>query len=754
MTTQLLQTLNQAREKFTSTDAEPLPLVISTRADLDVTLETVYGEIPEDLYGHVFVNTSSGTVNDALPYPKEHSDGSYNQEYGSPLLGSGGYLFRFDMNEKGKVKFKGRLIKSPTYYADEALKYGSIPKLEHLAKGFKSLGISRLSFLYGFGEQLATAVMPVKFAHDGVERILVTADLGRPYEIDPQTLKVITPIGKLNEYEPTMAKNFWIFPAIEGTAHPSYDPVTQEFFNVNYSKALASDMQFGGVLEFLQKDADAAEKWFEKMITRAEKLQTVNKILRFFYGVIHQLQSFFQRKVEGTKHLKNWFETMLQKDTQPTKEGLLPENEVFVMKFNGEGQIKKWRMVDGEGKNVKISQCIHQTAITEEYFLLIDAAFKTTPDVILFNNPFPHNPRIDTWVRKMTTRPQEPFTNLYIIQRSDLKDGVENVVAKMVTIKPEFVHFSANYIHPKNELTIFTAHNSAACLAEWIRPYDKLKATGETIEAGTQGEMSLGEMDIGSFGKIVIDIQNDKATINEAQTKIESSMGEPIYAHEGGDKGKHTWGVGIYTYRDMISAQKPVNEIKNMYFQFFGLEARRLTEFIYDLYEQYPNRKVSAEEMLKNTIEGVPAQLARLNTETMDIEDYFLFKKGYNLRSLQFIPCQESTPDLDPSLDGYILCVMINEEQIHGKTTFLREFWIFDAADLEKGPVCVLSHPKILYAFTLHSVWVESLTSQPPAYQVNIKEDYTEKLETLSLLQNKKALEAFLEKNVFPHFHS
>ena len=49
------------------------PLISSTRDPLDLELKVIYGELPDDITGHVFINSSSGSVNSPYPYPEKKS---------------------------------------------------------------------------------------------------------------------------------------------------------------------------------------------------------------------------------------------------------------------------------------------------------------------------------------------------------------------------------------------------------------------------------------------------------------------------------------------------------------------------------------------------------------------------------------------------------------------------------------------------------------------------------------------------------
>jgi hypothetical protein len=239
----------------------------------------------------------------------------------------------------------------------------------------------------------------------------------------------------------------------------------------------------------------------------------------------------------------------------------------------------------------------------------------------------------------------------------------------------------------------------------------------------------------------VIDGKTGELVDNQSHLLHETGNLDKI--HE--DMGPHTWGIGIYTYKDIISGEKPVEEITDIYFQCYGLEYRRLTNFIFELYKKYANRIIPAEEVKRLCEIQIPNQLTRLNTQTFKLEDYYQFPQGYEIRSLQFTP-RKTSNGKRPGTDGYITVLMINEDG----DNFFRELWIFDAARLKEGPVCILTHPELNYAFTLHSVWTSDLESNPDdGYRVDMIEDYTNMINKIWL--GKKKVKSFFEEKVFPH---
>jgi carotenoid cleavage dioxygenase-like enzyme len=107
--------------------------------------------------------------------------------------------------------------------------------------------ISRATFpavvsILGSSEIANTAIVKLeKVAEDKkVEetRLILTADAGRYWEVDPVSLDTLTPIGYFDQHIISVPLLF--FPVLENTAHPFYDKNTQEFFTCELRLKLAS----------------------------------------------------------------------------------------------------------------------------------------------------------------------------------------------------------------------------------------------------------------------------------------------------------------------------------------------------------------------------------------------------------------------------------------------------------------------------------------------------------------------------------
>lgn len=419
---------------------------------MDIELLVKEGQIPTDIYGHVFVNSSVGSVNsNGLPYPKTTPSGKANSEYGSPILNGDSMVFRFDFDKTGKVTLKSRLLKPPSYYADLASKQGTA---RHKKYGFSNMGISRISFELGASNLLSTALTPFKTKNEDCIRMLATSDLGRPFEIDINTLKVITPIGTNEQWQ---AKNVpfidWVFPIHQTSAHPSFDPITKELFTVNYVKGSKNTASLIRIGEGLIQKRNAIKNHFKHAVLRANEVSK-NEIYSYFTK-LHSKADYNQSKINQDEEIsfvtktstwiKNRFKnlTNLKTTTEPI---------LYLMKWEGDEAIHIWKLTQENGTPINILQCMHQTSLSRDYILLIDASFKVGLDVLM-NNPFPQNPNFNKILRELVASKQFPYTKMYIVRRQDLTEDTDVVKVKQFHIPIETIHFTTNYENPNGQVT-------------------------------------------------------------------------------------------------------------------------------------------------------------------------------------------------------------------------------------------------------------------------------------------------------------
>ncbi len=720
-------------------------LLSSTRESLDVELVVKEGKIPDDLSGFVFINSGAGTVNSGgLPYEDKLPDGSYNQEFGSPVINGDGYMFRFDLTQSGKVILKTRLLKPPCFYADIA----SSPYLNgkdspYASISFKNRGLARMSMKLGTRNQLNTAITPFKQPGDAQSRLLATFDAGRPFEFNPDTLNLTTPIGKNKFWRagtPPFLHN--PFPMVLTSAHPVFDPETDEVFSVNFTKTTKALLSATEIFDLIFEDEEHLERRIEEKIEHWQQIEskkeTIEKVNDFFYEEA-------ESQLKKPWNLWSWLQGIYWKFIGSKFSN---EDAVYLVKWKGESEPQAIKIVNENGEPIEIQHNMHQIGFTKDYILLADTNFKFTLDVML-NNPFPNNRKIDSFLRELLDGAQNDYSALYIIPRDKLSGGKAAVKAHKVILPLETVHFSADYDNPNGVITIHTAHNCCACPAEWIRYYDKCKLDGAPIDAERVGLIAVGEMDIGKIGKVIIDVKN--RDVLEQKSK---------FLHLTGDLGKedpgpHTWGVGLYTYRDMLSPDKNVGKIDHVFWQAYGLSDKMLTDFMYRLYDSPDrNRIYTGEQMLEFTKKGAPFILQTVETSNMTVIDHYSFPKNTMMWSLQFVPSNVENDKIPTSLNGYILCTVIGEVQNSSNlSSYFSEIWIFNAHSLKEGPVVKLHHDQLQFAFTIHSVWVnEAADVSVPSYKIDIKKDYNEQVQKIRGRRLRRKVQTMMNDKVYPHF--
>jgi hypothetical protein len=87
--------------------------------------------------------------------------------------------------------------------------------------------------------------------------------------------------------------------------------------------------------------------------------------------------------------------------------------------------------------------------------------------------------------------------------------------------------------------------------------------------------------------------------------------------------------------------------------------------------------------------------LIRFDHARFEIMDSFEFPRGSLAGAVQWLPG-------GPKGAGYLLVAVASHNQ--------RDLSIFDAAAINRGPLCVLGHSELVFGLTLHTAWLSCLT--------------------------------------------
>jgi hypothetical protein len=771
-----LAIMSASREEFYGQTPEhrPLPLTVKVRQADGSYIE---GNLSEDIQGHVLILGPVGTVV-SPPAPREpgvppdpadlHT--VLPTENGWTLLFNGdGMLYRLDFHKTpaiatpppdpanaelnddtsvqhlpGKAWLTTRLMKIPAFYADQ-LAATEYPQLR-----FWDLGLTRLSPRLGFISQLNTAFLPVQFPGHTGQRLLATNDATRPYEIDPVSLRVVAPMGSNQDWSQPNLIPFGappIFPAVTSSAHPVFDPLTQEVFTVHTVKSIKTLLAGS---QLFTADADEKASW-------SPYQRFVRSLLNALYCPIRWLLNALF-----------WLLGKL---------GLLGKDALYLVRWTGQEPLRqplqKWQIKLPNGKPVKINQSTHMLGITERHLLVVDTGAKIVLQDILPDGLIAQLQRwltrleddledvgaetiaqriqakflaILLWLRDITTKIQAPNTPVYVIDRQACQATVAQtavgkigvVTAQPVVVEGPFYHFLTDYAEgPDGTITIHAGMSYGTDAMEFIHSNDE-SVYGDRVTQRLQqiaGAFASG-VDLNNLAMIQINPQ--QGTVKKYELPVQEAYEKMFF-------------TGLYAFCD----QAPTRQFEDLYWFGGGAWTEALTKFIYELYDEYPDRKLPLPQVLAAIKNQLPVNLCRLHIDrttlsptlsptpgspvstsgpVLTIADSYTFDQAYFPNSPQFVPsAQKSAPNSgqhSSQTQGYIVCNVIHSDHYFSYPnpqekdwSTNSELWIFDASHLSQGPLYKLSHPKLNFSLTIHSTWLRELTPAP-ANGYDIRSDY------------------------------
>lgn len=692
--------LSVSREEFYGQDPQHQPLELTVR-DGKTGAET---QLPDDLQGHVFIIGPAGSVA-SPPASQDGKDKSVvlpTQDGWTPLFNGDGMMYRLDFQqtpqqqEAGKAWLTTRLVKIPSFYADE-ITHTSYPQLQ-----FSNLGFTRFSLRLGFCNQVNTAFLSIG------DRLLVTNDASRPFEIDPRFLKVLAPVGSNREWSQPSKISLtapFVFPTIESSAHPCCDRNTGEMFTV---RVLKSDKTLFGTSHLFKVAGASFWRTILEIVTAPLWL-----LFDLFVWILQAL-------------------------------GLLGEDALYLVRWHGQGSLQQWKVLLPNGKPVKIRQTTHMLGLTQKYVVIADTGLKIAlEDIIPTALILKAQKWLETierdldgldenaiakivqekfqtllkWLRERLTEAQLPNNQVYIVPREQLKyvESGQSIEAQSVTIEGSFYHFLTDYEEtPDGKIVIHAAMSYATDPGEFIHKDDE-SVYGDRVTHQLRqlsGAFTAG-MDVNNIAAIAIDPKNGKAK------KYELTLEEAYH---------NTFFTGLYACRDDL----PTRKFEDMYWFGGGAWEDMITKFVSQMYQDYPYRQLPIEKVLDAIREQIPVRLCRCHIDRDSdkivpaIADYYEFPQEYFANSPQFIP----RADKQGATQGYIVCVVIHSNnflsdrgEANNGWSDNSELWIFDANDLKQGPLYKLSHPKLNFSLTIHTTWLSQLVA-PPANSYNIREDF------------------------------
>ena len=800
------RTLNETVAKNTTPESSsrfPQTVVAVSREEfiepIELTVRDAQGNrasLPDDLQGHYFIVSPAGSPNSAT-VAGDPQTVWVSKDGWTALYNGDGMVYRFDF-AGGKAHLKTRLLKPPCYFADRATADPQNTQYDRLK--FYNLGISRASFnILGIRNQLNTAFVPFKLSNDESERLLITWDVGRPYEIDPLTLETLTPVGMNQSWTDLLPNQKSIpFKNVMTSAHPVFDfaPEVEKLYTLNVCKSYWTMLSLPRALNVRLKENSRALKAIWQKFRRDRNLdftQSFGNLLVLLYSaILFALKAIVSVVGVGVEIFK-----------------LLVGSRDFTHLLAWDGKqvdiCQKWNIVLPFNRPLNIRQTVHQMGITRDYIVFADTSFKFSLESTL---PFAKNSLLSSFIVFITdflNYPQDHSTNLYIVKKADLAvtkpslltrltnlgdrsrfKHLPKVVAQKVEIKPEFSHYLLDYDHPQGQIVLHASHLAAADIAEYIRIYDRSaydnRDPDDASDVYDDPELTyrlqqitgniVSPTDISRLGKIVIDVENgtiieqqqfpnrtDRAEINrqiEAHTADAASPIDPKYLL--------TWSTAFYVYRD----RQPTPKLTDIFWNSWGTWPDTLTNRAIEAYTDYEDRLVELNNVVDLTYRGVPSSLCHLKLDSdsngtkiaLNLDNYYQFNNRTIGTSAQFIPRSDSTDQTD----GYIVCVVLTSDRFLSQPQPTEdpawsqnsEVWIFDARLLQQGPLYKMSHPKLNIGFSFHTTWMSEAKSPQRRLEYDVRADYEYRVQRLIEGQPELASQVreLFDNEVYPQFES
>jgi len=662
-------------------------------------LTEISTELPKDLTGYVFIVGPAGSV-DSPKNPNSPQIVYPCINGWNPLYNGDGMLYRIEFSN-GKAHLKTRIAKPLSYWADKyTYENSNDPNL-----GFKNFGIARASLALGVTSQLSVTLTPFKY-QAAPYRLLITVDMGRSYEVDPNTMEVVQPIGLIKDWK-AINPLFPMqpFPLSMSCAHPCFDYNTGELFTINLGRSISSFLptlrQFLHQLRILTKPV-------KKSVELKKTTSPVDGFIKWLTNLYKNiLKAFLSLGKAIYQFIEKIYKTVLQ-----ILNAIDKDDFVELVCWRGEENFDQWKVVLPNGKPIKVKQTLHQMGLTKNYIILADTAFKIALEELLFAEGCKFIEEIEILIRELTDIPQLADTKVWVVPRKELIPGKETVTAQEVIIPREIAHYVVEY-EDADGIVIHTVHSCACDAAETIRCFDK--SVYSDVEINKQlrnltGALVSG-MDVDVIGCHVI----DPAKLPSSDA-VRSSLIERDFS----------WGNPVYAYREMTLKQP--EKIDDIYWIFFGAWEELLPQFVGDIYKNYKYRKVPLHEVKAINQEGRASTLCRVHVDRkknaqqgLEIElttpDYYEFPAGHFANSPQFVPRQGGDGS---STDGYLICVVLSDRNDGSNNS---ELWVFDAAHLKSGPQYRLCSEQINIGFTIHTTWLPEVIS-PLKSGYKVREDY------------------------------
>lgn len=616
-----------------------------------VTLTVLSGQVPRSLRGSLYLLAPCGNPVDGPPQ---------NRSPSVPILNGDGVLHRVAFAD-GAATATARVLETPSQIADELAK----AEPDRDAWGFHDTGITRISpSAFGAVNQANTALLPVRFGA-GPVRLISCYDAGRPYEVCPDTLRVVAPVGPVSAWRANLLLRR-PFPLIFTTAHPAFDAEAGEAFFVNYGRGFCD----------LTK----------KLITRIEpplrrtRTPDPERVRRALVGrlVVDPAAGKRARAAQTSFVLK----LLLDR----------PRRFSRLLRWRGDDTLEGWDL-QVDGRPLIPMGSFHQVAVTRRFVVVIDTPYKFEMDLIqpTLRVNMREGRSIGEVLRKTRARrarqsdPQPERTRVYLVARDQLTAGRTAVSAILVLVGGEpglphpAVHLLADY-DDEGGVVLHAALSPASDAGEFLHEDDLLYPSGEPVPDHVHG-MFVGALRRGTCATWTVDPATGEA-------------GELL-----ADAPSSAWAIGLPAARNYPSTGVQSERHRVVWWYAHGLLPETISELAARLY--LPSLDAAAKAELASSIEqGVPGAVLLHDTAAGTLREVLRLAEGELLISPQVVPGGEGAPD-------HLLAVRFRAAGAPSRDLVIYEV----GAGPSLREVAVLDADPMGFSYTLHTAWIDAVVA-------------------------------------------
>lgn len=647
------------------------------RKDGELPLVLTSGALPNDLSGFVYVVAPTG---------RSVEEGDRTGVV--PFLNGDGTVYRIDLAQR---TLKWALTKPPCYWAEVGAE--GDPRF-HGSRAV-DFGITRLFRDLDLGGRnlLNTAFQAVRFGADH-DRVIVSYESGRPFEVDPVSLEVLTPIGRRDQWSPTLMGGT-PFELVATTSHPSFDPGHDArgqagpgtLFMINFVRD--SNLYVERFLRFFGLD-DEFHALRESMAVLGlhPEIDAVMGSAAQLLGPL-ELVDVWPQVVEGV--LQAWHRFK--------ERTVFVEPSAKLLFWNGSQHPGSVTLEDEDGQPLSLKESAHQMGITANYVVAIDAAFKFEMDLVLPDLDFLSKDHL-ALVRRRLSRTQPQKTTVVLIPRAGLVDGATVRVLR-VEVPCSCVHFFVDYDDAGGTKVVFYAiDNAGTDSSEFLLDSDRPAfGGGVNLPLEVLGMIPSG-VDLDRIARLEIDLSGPSPTVHRTAEAVDDTM----------------WTVALATGPTQFTSEAP-GAVGDLYFFTHGFIPSAVSQLVWDLFRSpyYPTerRKVSRTRVAQlANAGGVAARLSRYDAAHPNaLADSYEVPAGWLVLSPQCVP---------GGTRGYVVTTAFSDSA--------KEIWIFDGADLARGPIAKLAPPAgemLPWGYTLHTTYLKEAHARPTTgeYRVSVQDD-------------------------------